>query len=1758
MPKQVMMSYVFKKKKKKKRAKRQNEASASLVVVKPITFYSWLIMVSSGEFDSSLKSSEISFPRGGASALTPLEIKEISNEATKDVLFETSNKRANTEKISQPSKRSKKNKKPITSHEEQTDGADFVPIENFNFKNMVPGTVVLGQVTHIEDIEVTLTVGDNLVGYIPITSVSKEVTRELESAEVDDQSDGDDSDDNNDDERIRTATLSSGKQDTISSKNLFVEGQWLRAIVAEPKSTNKNKRLEFTVEPEILNVPLADDLLPGNVLQCSVSSIEDRGIVLNTGIMNVSGFISNDDLKDFRLKEIKCGSVILATIIKIPSERSLTMKPAEVNTNLRKTNLEKISSVDAIQPGLLVDALVESINKNGLVVKVFGLVYGTLNLANLGEFEFSKLNHRYTIGSVIKARITAVLLKGGVKKCMLTQLLHIISLSKNPLSTDDFDVLEAFPIGYIFEKVIICGGDSNYMYADIGSSRLVAQIHNSKIDPSKVLDIDYTRGTTHTGRVVGYNRYENLLLLSFDPKVLNARYLRISDIPLGEHVKGVVKKILEDSKLVVTVYDNFESVVPKSHLSDVHMAYPERKFKIGSKVSGRVLKKGPKVLYVTLKKSLVTMDDSSVLDSFEKACVGLKTVATVEFFVPNGAIVSFFGNLKAYLPKNEISETFVNKASDFLKVGQTVTVKVLNIRKDEGRLIVTMRQSLELSSLQKSAVHDLSPGRSIVSVVVVDKTKESIIVETDNSNLRGVIFTGQLSDDNYESNRIKYKSLSVGDKLDAVVLDKDLKARTLIMSMKKSLIDASRSGQLPISFNDIKVGDKKLYGFVKSVTSMGLFVSFAGKLTGLVLAKYATDRPNEDLSRKYYKYQSVECLVIRIDEENKRFLLTLKPQGSNGDDFKSQVVENPVDESKKSVGDYFPGVVTRAKIKSIKGTQLNMQLGDNLQGRLEITNCFNDWSEIKNTSQPLSQFHKGDVLEVKVVGYHDSRNHTFLPITHKHSKNVILELSKLEKDIKNSDELFASLDLSSILEGSEWTVFVNNISKGFLWVSLTPSLKGRISFMDLSDDINVFDDMKNKLPIGSALRASVKELSKEHNIVYLKARSKKLESYQDVKIGDKLPAKVLKVKDSYVLVKLSDNIVASAYITDALNDYTDKLADIFLPNDFTTATVLAVDENSEKVAVSLRNANAIDREVNSCEDLKVGQVVRGFVKNVANNGVFVALGRSIHALVRVGDLSDSYLKDWKKYFKPNQLVVGKISSCVDDKRILMTLKESEVNGELSILKRFGDLQVGQIFEGSVKSVTEFGVFVKLDGTMNVSGLCHHSEISDNSISDVVSLFGEGDRVKVKLLSIDTEKKQLSLGMKASYFTDLNQDYEEDGYSVQDGEISDDESKSAVEKDSESGSESEGSFMDEGDLDIDDASDNSSIGHDSNIGPKETSISNLSIENAQHNLTPKTGLSAEGFDWTASILDQTAYSTSDSDEETSTKKRKQSRGHTEDKTADISSRAPQSVDDFERLLIGNPNSSVLWMNYMSFQLQLSEVNKARELAQRALKTIYFREEQEKMNIWVALLNLENSFGTDDTLQETFRLSCQYMDALTMHQKLASILSMSEKFDKLDELYNFMCRKFGSEVSVWVQYGSSLLSRGQNDQARELLSRALNSLSKKDYVEVVKKFAQLEFNEGDSEQGRSLFEGLISDLPKRIDLWNVYIDQEIKTNSREKVEDLFSRVTSKKLLRKQAKFFFNKWLSFEEKNNNESAIAHVKARAADYVRTHQNDE
>ena len=290
---------------------------------------------------------------------------------------------------------------------------------------------------------------------------------------------------------------------------------------------------------------------------------------------------------------------------------------------------------------------------------------------------------------------------------------------------------------------------------------------------------------------------------------------------------------------------------------------------------------------------------------------------------------------------------------------------------------------------------------------------------------------------------------------------------------------------------------------------------------------------------------------------------------------------------------------------------------------------------------------------------------------------------------------------------------------------------------------------------------------------------------------------------------------------------------------------------------------------------------------------------------------------------------------------------------------------------------------------------------------------------------------------------------------------------------------------------------------------------------------------------------------------STKKKKRRRAEIKvDRTGDLDAHGPQSVADFERLLLGQPNSSVLWLSYMAFHLQTGEVATARAIAERALKTIHINEQDEKLNVWVALLNLENTYGSEESLDEVFKRACQYNDSENIHERLISIYIQSGQPRKADDLFQAALKKHTQTPALWLNYATFLMStQNAPDRARALLPRALQALPPHTHLNLTHKFAQLEFNSpnGDAERGRTVFETLLSQWPKRLDLWNVLLDLEMKKGDGERVRGLFERVTGEdmKLKPRKAKYFFKRWLGFEEKAGDRKSAERVKALAAEYV-------
>ena len=273
---------------------------------------------------------------------------------------------------------------------------------------------------------------------------------------------------------------------------------------------------------------------------------------------------------------------------------------------------------------------------------------------------------------------------------------------------------------------------------------------------------------------------------------------------------------------------------------------------------------------------------------------------------------------------------------------------------------------------------------------------------------------------------------------------------------------------------------------------------------------------------------------------------------------------------------------------------------------------------------------------------------------------------------------------------------------------------------------------------------------------------------------------------------------------------------------------------------------------------------------------------------------------------------------------------------------------------------------------------------------------------MKALVLKVEQRRISLSIKPSHFdeADFNDnDSKTDDEQGQDrlGVVGDDVSSDAA---SEPGDDRVDSHVKE---DHSESDDDSAV--DINTGNVQQSLGTAPAQ--QNDDAPGSSAASmkiSGFQWFGEPQDagdesaaELSSNGSDGEEQPSKKKRKKRKEIEHDLTADMHSKGPESNADFERLLLGSPNSSYLWIQYMSFQLQLSEVDKAREIARRAVEAISFREEQERLNVWIALLNLENVYGTDESLDKTFKEAARANDSKTVHLRLASIFEDSEKFE-----------------------------------------------------------------------------------------------------------------------------------------------------------------
>ena len=157
--------------------------------------------------------------------------------------------------------------------------------------------------------------------------------------------------------------------------------------------------------------------------------------------------------------------------------------------------------------------------------------------------------------------------------------------------------------------------------------------------------------------------------------------------------------------------------------------------------------------------------------------------------------------------------------------------------------------------------------------------------------------------------------------------------------------------------------------------------------------------------------------------------------------------------------------------------------------------------------------------------------------------------------------------------------------------------------------------------------------------------------------------------------------------------------------------------------------------------IQPGDVVEGTVKNVTDFGAFIDLGGA-DGLLHISEMSWGRVDNPKKVFKVGEPIRVLIKDINGDK-IALSLKFEEENPWLDAADKYA---VGNIVEGRVARMTDFGAFVELEP--GVDALLHVSQISRDHVEKPSDILSVGQIIEAKVVDFNGEDKKISLSMKA--------------------------------------------------------------------------------------------------------------------------------------------------------------------------------------------------------------------------------------------------------------------------------------------------------------------------------------------------------------------------------------------------------------------------
>jgi small subunit ribosomal protein S1 len=414
------------------------------------------------------------------------------------------------------------------------------------------------------------------------------------------------------------------------------------------------------------------------------------------------------------------------------------------------------------------------------------------------------------------------------------------------------------------------------------------------------------------------------------------------------------------------------------------------------------------------------------------------------------------------------------------------------------------------------------------------------------------------------------------------------------------------------------------------------------------------------------------------------------------------------------------GSVVKGRIVSIENDFAIIDVGLKTEGKIAV----------KEFAQPgkTSEVKVGDTVEVYL----------------ERIENAMGE-AVLSRDKARREEAWTRLEqMSNSNERVEGVIF-GRVKGGF-----TVDLGGAVAFLPGSQvDVRPIRDVGPLMNVPQPFQILKMDRRRGNIVVSRRAimeetrAEQRSELVQNLAEGQVVEGVVKNITDYGAFVDLG-GIDGLLHVTDIAWKRVNHPSDVLQVGQTLKVQIIRINPETQRISLGMKQLDKDPWEVVT-ERYPIGAKVKGKVTNITDYGAFVELEDGIEGLIHVSEMS------WtKKNVHPGKILSTSESVEVQvldidsaKRRISLGLKQTQKNPWEAFADKY---PTGTDVEGEIKNITEFGLFIGLDG--DVDGMVHLSDIDwKRSGEEAIKDFKKGDRVKARVLDVDREKERISLGIK---------------------------------------------------------------------------------------------------------------------------------------------------------------------------------------------------------------------------------------------------------------------------------------------------------------------------------------------------------------------------------------------------------------------------